>query len=203
MLCTILAGGVQVWRHDIEIPSNRGRSMSGTPGACRDFPGSSTIPVMLDIAKDTERYCPEAIFLNCAGPAALCRAVQGKHKNDRLCHSPRNRRHAGRVDRRADGRSHLLGAGINHQAWYLSLNGTERRIPINQGSGEKLGDLIMNRCARCFCTSIIMLPNPVATPSITLVPQASDLTKILYSTVPGGIPALRLYPQRVSAAEET
>lgn len=49
-----------------------------------------TIPVMLDICQDIERYCPDAILLNYTNPMAmLCRAMQRKThvKVTGLCHS--------------------------------------------------------------------------------------------------------------------
>ena len=66
VLCTILAGDVAIWQHDILIPKKYGidtnvgdtRSISGMFRALR------TIPVMVSIARDMERYCPRAIQLN-------------------------------------------------------------------------------------------------------------------------------------------
>ncbi len=125
VICTILAGGVQIWRYDIEIPKKYGidtnvgdtRSVSGVFRALR------TIPVMLDICRDIERYCPNAILLNYTNPMAmLCRAMQRETsvKVTGLCHS---------VQGTAEMLAHWIGApmdeityvcaGINHQAWYI------------------------------------------------------------------------------------
>ena len=62
VLVTILAGGVDVWRHDIEIPKKYGVDINigDTRGPSGIFRALRTIPVMLDIAKDMERYCPNA-----------------------------------------------------------------------------------------------------------------------------------------------
>ena len=92
VLCTILAGGVNVWRHDIEIPKKYGVDIcvGDTRGPAGVFRALRTIPVMLDIVKDIERYCPDAVFLNYTNPMAmLCRAMQGqsKIKVTGLCHS--------------------------------------------------------------------------------------------------------------------
>ena len=125
VICTILAGGVQVFRHDIEIPKKYGvdtnvgdsRSVSGIFRALR------TIPIMLDICHDMERYCPNAILLNYTNPMAmLCRAMQRESniKVTGLCHS-------------VQGTSQMLAnwigapheeinyvcAGINHQSWFI------------------------------------------------------------------------------------
>ncbi len=128
VLCTILAGGVQVWRYDIEIPKKYGVdfNIGDTRGAAGIFRALRTIPVMLDICKDIEKYCPDAIFLNYTNPMAmLCRAMQKKSsvKVTGLCHS---------VQGTAEMLARWIGAsmdeityvcaGINHQAWYIEFN---------------------------------------------------------------------------------
>lgn len=125
VVCTILAGGVQVWRHDIEIPKKYGVDINvgDTRGPAGIFRALRTIPVMLDICRDIEKYCPNAIFLNYTNPMAmLCRAMQGLSKVQvtGLCHS---------VQGTAEMLAKWIGApmdeitytcaGINHQAFYL------------------------------------------------------------------------------------
>lgn len=127
VLCTVFNGDIDIWRHDIEIPKKYGvdinvgdtRSVSGIFRALRN------IPLLLDIAADIERYCPNAVFLNYTNPMAmLCNAMQ-KHANIEvtgLCHSVQ-----GTVGMLAE----WLGlpeneitytcAGVNHQAFYLDL----------------------------------------------------------------------------------
>lgn len=125
VVCTILAGGVEVWRYDIEIPKKYGvdTCVGDTRGPSGIFRALRTIPVMLDIIKDVEKYCPNAIFLNYTNPMAmLCRAMQGqsKVKVTGLCHSVQ-----GTAQMLADwigapmNEVTYLCAGINHQAWYL------------------------------------------------------------------------------------
>ena len=64
VVCTILVGGVQVWRSDIEIPKKYGVDINvgDTRGPAGIFRALRTIPVMLDICKDIERYCPRGYF---------------------------------------------------------------------------------------------------------------------------------------------
>jgi len=127
VICTILAGGVQVWRHDIEIPKKYGVDINvgDTRGPAGIFRALRTIPVMLDICRDIERYCPDAILLNYTNPMAmLCRAMQSETKVrlTGLCHS---------VQGTAEMLASWIGApmeeityvcaGINHQAWYLEF----------------------------------------------------------------------------------
>lgn len=125
VLCTILAGNVHVWRNDIEIPKKYGVDINvgDTRGPSGIFRFLRTYPVMLSIAKDIEKYCPNAVFLNYTNPMAmLCRAVQGKSNimMTGLCHS---------VQGTASMLAKWIGApedeitytcaGINHQAFYL------------------------------------------------------------------------------------
>jgi len=133
VVCTILSGGVDVWRHDIEIPMKYGVDIcvGDTRGPAGIFRALRTIPVMLEICADMKRLCPNAILLNYTNPMSmLCRAMQRETSIQvtGLCHS---------VQDTARGMEFLLGiendelrylcAGINHQAWYLKLehNGSD------------------------------------------------------------------------------
>jgi alpha-galactosidase len=126
VLVTILAGGTEVWKHDILIPKTYGVDINvgDTRGVAGIFRALRTIPVMVSIAKDMEMYCPDAIMLNYTNPMAmLCRAMQRESfvKITGLCHS-------------VQGTSEMLArwigapyeeitytcAGINHQAFYLT-----------------------------------------------------------------------------------
>lgn len=123
--CTILCGGVDVWRYDIEIPKKYGvdTNIGDTRGPSGIFRALRTIPTMLDICRDMEKQCPDAILLNYTNPMAmLCRAMQrcSSIQVTGLCHS---------VQGTAGMLAEWIGApmeevdyvcaGINHQAWYL------------------------------------------------------------------------------------
>ncbi len=125
VLCTILVGGTDVWRHDIEIPKKYGvdTNIGDTRGPSGVFRALRTIPVMLDIVKDMERYCPDARLLNYTNPMAmLCRAMQRESSIELtgLCHSVQGtaRMLAKWIGAPADEIFYTC-AGINHQAWYL------------------------------------------------------------------------------------
>lgn len=128
VVITILQGGVQVWRHDIEIPKKYGVDINigDTRGPAGVFRALRTIPVMLEIAADIERLCPKALVLNYTNPMAmLCRAVQGETdvKMTGLCHSVQGTaamlaRWIGAPKEEVT----YLCAGINHQAWYLKYD---------------------------------------------------------------------------------
>lgn len=127
VLCTILAGGVKIFRYDIEIPKKYGvdtnigdtRSVSGVFRALR------TIPVMVSICKDMEELCPDAILLNYTNPMAmLCRAMQRKTfiRVTGLCHSVQGTFHqmAGWIKAPIDQVTYVC-AGINHQGWFIEF----------------------------------------------------------------------------------
>ena len=127
VICTILSGGIDIWRYDILIPKKYGIDINvgDTRGPSGIFRALRTIPVMLDICKDIERYCPNAIFLNYTNPMAmLCHAMQKTSKItvSGLCHSVQGTaemlaKWAGVPPEEVD----YVCAGINHQAWYLEF----------------------------------------------------------------------------------
>lgn len=125
VVTTILQGGVDVFQYDIEIPKKYGVDINvgDTRGPSGIFRALRTIPVMLDICHDIERYCPGATLLNYTNPMAmLCRAMQGetKVKTTGLCHSVQGT--AGMLANWIGAPMNevtYLCAGINHQAWYL------------------------------------------------------------------------------------
>ncbi len=145
VLVTILAGGVDVWRHDIEIPKKYGVDINigDTRGVSGIFRALRTIPVMLGIARDMERLCPDATMLNYTNPMAmLCRAMQRETsiKLTGLCHS---------VQGTAEMLAKWIGApmeevtytcaGINHTSWYLKYewNGKDAYPLIRKAVTER------------------------------------------------------------------
>ncbi|MDZ7342626.1 MAG: alpha-galactosidase [candidate division KSB1 bacterium] len=127
VLVTILCGDTSVWQHDILIPEKYGIDINvgDTRGPSGIFRALRTIPTMLDICKDMEELCPNAIMLNYTNPMAmLCHAMQRTSfiKVTGLCHS---------VQGTAEMLARWLGvpfselnytcAGINHLAWFLKL----------------------------------------------------------------------------------
>jgi alpha-galactosidase len=127
VLITILVGSTNVWQDDILIPKEFGIDINvgDTRGPSGILRGLRTIPTMLDICKDIEELCPNAIVLNYTNPMAiLCQSMQRitDLKITGLCHS-------------VQGTAEMLArwcnvpykelnyvcAGINHMAWYLKL----------------------------------------------------------------------------------
>jgi alpha-galactosidase len=125
VICTILAGGVNVWQHDILIPEKYGVDINvgDTRGPSGVFRALRTIPVMLGICHDMERYCPDALLLNYTNPMAmLCRAMQRESQIQvsGLCHSVQGTAEmlAGWIGAPMEEITYV-SAGINHQSWYI------------------------------------------------------------------------------------
>jgi len=128
VLITILNGGVDIWRYDIEIPKKYGidTNVGDTRGPSGIFRYLRTGPVMLDICRDIYKYAPKAVVLNYTNPMAmLCQTIQTEIPNltiTGLCHSVQGTAHM---------LAHWIGAdmndvtytcaGINHQAFYLDF----------------------------------------------------------------------------------
>jgi alpha-galactosidase len=145
VVVTILAGSIDVWQHDIEIPKTYGidTNIGDTRGPSGIFRALRTIPVMLDIARDMERVCPDALMLNYTNPMVmLCRALQRETSIELtgLCHS---------VQGTAEMLARWIGApmaeitytcaGINHMAWYLDYrwNGQDAYPLLRRAVSER------------------------------------------------------------------
>ncbi len=125
VVCTVLAGGTEVWKHDILIPKkyNVDINVGDTRGVAGVFRALRTIPLMLDICRDMEKLCPKALLLNYTNPMAmLCRAMQKATpiQVTGLCHSVQGTAEmlAKWIGEKPDDIDYTC-AGINHQAWYL------------------------------------------------------------------------------------
>jgi len=133
VLITILSGGVKIWRYDVEIPKKYGVDINvgDTRGPSGIFRYLRTVNDMLDICRDVDKYCPNAIVLNYTNPMAmLCRTVQGECKCSvtGLCHSVQGTAEMLAKWIGADFKDvTYLCAGINHQAFYLDykVNGVD------------------------------------------------------------------------------
>jgi alpha-galactosidase len=112
---------------DFEVPKRFGlrQTIADTLGIGGIMRGLRTIPVLLDVCRDMEELCPNALLLNYVNPMAmLCWAVAeaSSVRSVGLCHSVQHtaaelardlRLPAGEID------FHV--AGINHLAFFLEL----------------------------------------------------------------------------------
>jgi alpha-galactosidase len=121
----IQVGGHAATLLDFDIPRKYGlkQTIGDSHGIGGIFRALRTLPVMLDIARDMEKLCPGALFLNYTNPMSmLCWAVFQATSVPivGLCHSVQNTtwqisQYAGIPYEEVT----YLGGGINHVAWIL------------------------------------------------------------------------------------
>lgn len=127
LINTIEVGGLANVRHDYDIPKRYGidQCIGDTIGPGGIFKALRTGPAWLDILRDAERLCPEALVLNYTNPMSiltLASLTASTMRTVGLCHS-------------VQGSSRQLAeylelpyeelewrcAGLNHNAWFTVL----------------------------------------------------------------------------------
>ena len=145
VLTTILAGSTEVWKYDIEIPKQYGVDINvgDTRGPSGIFRFLRTLPPMMDIVCDMEKYCPNAVLLNYTNPMAmLCGAIQRQTfiPTTGLCHSVQGTAAmlAGWIGAPNEEITYTC-AGINHMAWYIDYkwNGQDAYLLIHKAITER------------------------------------------------------------------
>ena len=114
---------------DSAIPYEVGglkQTVADTVGVGGVMKGLRTIPPMLDIARDMEQICPDAIMLNYTNPMAMIMWAIHEATDIAavgLCHSVQgtSRQLASYMEVDYD-RMNYHVAGINHMAWFLKLS---------------------------------------------------------------------------------
>lgn len=129
---------------DFEIPKKYGlrQTIGDTNGIGGIFRALRTIPVMLDFAKDMEKVCPDALFINYTNPMSMLTLAMLRGTSIQtigLCHSHQEcvPMLLGRLGLPQDG-LHYKIAGINHMAWLLEItrNGEDYYPTIKQRALE-------------------------------------------------------------------
>jgi len=125
---TIATGGYDRWKKDIEICTRHGISQSvgdtiGPGGIIRTL---RTIPVIVEIAHEMEKVCPDAWMINYTNPeGAVCLALQRytKVKNFGLCHGTPDtaKMIASDVFGVPFERFDYRAAGVNHFTWFTDM----------------------------------------------------------------------------------
>ncbi len=114
---------------DFEIPKRYGlrQTIADTLGIGGIFRTLRTLPVMLDFASDIEEVCPDAWFLNYTNPMAMLTGAMllaTDVKTVGLCHSVQvvtDNLFCSVYPKKTIRKLQHEVAGINHQAWLLSL----------------------------------------------------------------------------------
>lgn len=126
VIITFQVGGLDAFRHDVEIPRKYGidQTVGDTLGPGGVFRFLRSVPAYDAIAADMHELCPNALLINYANPMAMAcwYLTEQGIRTVGLCHS-------------VQGTSRMLArtldvpyeevtftcAGINHQAWFLSF----------------------------------------------------------------------------------
>lgn len=145
VILMIQIGGLDAYELDVNIPLKYGikQAVGDTLGPGGVFRGLRTIPVFLDICRDIQELCPDALFINYVNPMAInCWALNkaGGIKNVGLCHSVQGTSEdiARYIEAPYEEISYKC-AGVNHMAWFLEYkwNGKDAYPLIR----EKYNDL--------------------------------------------------------------
>ncbi|KAA3665195.1 MAG: alpha-glucosidase/alpha-galactosidase, partial [Chloroflexi bacterium] len=151
VICMIQVGGYKPSTViDFDIPKKYGlqQTIADTLGIGGIMRGLRTIPVLLDICRDMEALCPNALFLQYVNPMAMnCWAIAEATsiKTIGLCHSVQGTavQLATDINVPIDEINYLC-AGINHMAFYLKFEREgkdlypEIRKVINQKAPHRL-----------------------------------------------------------------
>lgn len=131
VIVSIAVERVPLWKQDFEIPQKHGiphvLGENAGPGAV--FHTMRNIPIILDICRDIERVCPEALLINFTNPESrLCMAIH-KYTNVTavgLCHQ---------INAGIDIVATILGKapsdidvkawGLNHLTWMFDIRDKE------------------------------------------------------------------------------
>ena len=142
----IQAGGVEEFRQDYEIPMKYGvdQCIGDTMGPGGVFRALRHIPALLEIARDMQDLCPNAILFNYANPMAMCCWALGRLPGLQfvgLCHGVQTTMdliasYVGVPKDRID----YVAAGINHMGWFLKLEKDGQDLyPLLKKNFEKPG----------------------------------------------------------------
>jgi alpha-galactosidase len=123
----IEVSGTACVRFDNDIPAKYGinQCIGDTIGPGGLFKSLRTIPVWIEVLKDAERLCPQAIVLNYTNPMNMMCLAAGRTSFMQfvgLCHSVQGTSHL--LAKRAGipyGEMEWECAGINHLAWFTKL----------------------------------------------------------------------------------
>ncbi|MDS2172736.1 alpha-galactosidase [Nesterenkonia sp. CL21] len=133
VIITFQVGGIESYRHDVEIPRRHGidQAVGDTLGPGGVFRFLRSVTAYDAIAEDALELCPDAQFINYANPMAMATAYLNAKglRTVGLCHSVQG---TTRMLARTLGVPYedvtFTSAGINHQAWILSFRRGEEDL---------------------------------------------------------------------------
>ena len=133
VIATFQIGGLKAYEHDIYIPLKHGvdQCIGDTLGPGGIFRALRSIPVAVDMARDMEELCPNALLLNYVNPMAMiCWALGSTNVQFvGLCHGVQTTMDliSGYVGLPKD-KIDFICAGINHMGWFIKLEHNGRDL---------------------------------------------------------------------------
>jgi len=127
VVSTIGVGGRKAWERDVLVPRRFGiyQTTGDTFGAGGVSRSLRTIPTMVEVARDVERLCPQALFVNFSNPmSTVCRAITKttRVRTVGLCSGVRHfHRELSGVLGLADSDVFCEAIGVNHFTWITGL----------------------------------------------------------------------------------
>ncbi|MEI6166369.1 MAG: hypothetical protein WCS52_04175 [bacterium] len=128
-IMTLTTGGYDAMEHDLKIPYKYGiyQPVGDTVGPGGISRSLRNIPVVVNIAKQMEKYCPEAWLLNITNPMSTLTRCVGRETKIRcigLCHElygtlAKLQKMLGCNDWRKD--FDCVSVGVNHLPWIIRL----------------------------------------------------------------------------------
>lgn len=127
VITTFQVGGIQGFEYDYSVPLQYGvdQCIGDTLGPGGIFRAQRSIPVILELAREMEAACPQAMLLNYVNPMAMVCWALGTTRIPfvGLCHGVQTTLdlisgYVGRPKNEID----FLCAGINHMGWFLKLS---------------------------------------------------------------------------------
>jgi alpha-galactosidase len=166
VIVSIAVNRLALWKEDFNVPKKYGikhvLGENGGPGAV--FHTMRNIPIILDICKDIERLCPEALLINFTNPESrICLAIHKytKVKAVGLCHQiGEGIRIIAKIMGKKPEELDVKAFGLNHFTWFKDIR--EKGVgvdlyPLLQ-EREKTFDLEYEKLSRFMFRQFGMFP---------------------------------------------
>ncbi|TQS72237.1 6-phospho-beta-glucosidase [Ornithinibacillus gellani] len=168
----IRVGGLEARSKDERIPLSHGFIGQETNGAGGIFKAFRTIPVLMEMANDVHRICPDAWMINFTNPAGIVTEALLQHSNHKkvigVCNIPYNMRHstAEILNAEPDDIS-IEFVGMNHfvfgqKVYVKGIDRTEEVLEklVAENLDYSPANIVNLGWSKTFIESIGLLPNP-------------------------------------------
>ncbi|MFO1441967.1 6-phospho-beta-glucosidase [Bacillus sp. Bva_UNVM-123] len=167
----IRVGGLEARSKDERIPLSHGFIGQETNGAGGILKAFRTIPVLIELAKDVQRICPNAWIINFTNPAGMVTEALIKHSPHKkvvgVCNIPFNMRYStAEILGVAPEAVQIEFVGMNHFVFgkKVLVNGIDRTEEVlnklSNGLDYSPANIVSLGWSKTFIESMRLLPNP-------------------------------------------